>query len=71
MIGWSWLVPPHRWQFDARVLDAVRAIAINGPRLRAKCEEDHELGYLILRRLVGVIANRLASTRLQMLEVHR
>ena len=21
MLGWSWLFPPYRWQFDARAVD--------------------------------------------------
>src|ERR1700682_3616798 len=21
IVGWSWLVPPHRWQFDCRAVD--------------------------------------------------
>jgi len=71
LIGWSWLVPPHCWQFDARVVDAVRAIAIDGPALRDRCDQDHELGYLVLKQLVGVIAGRLGATRLQLLDLYR
>ena len=61
-VGWSWLVPPHRWQFDARAVERTQAIAIDGAALREKCEQDHELGYQLLKRLVTVIAGRLAAT---------
>lgn len=71
VVGWSWLVPPHRWQFDARVAADLRAIAIRGDCLRAKCGRDHELGYEILRRLVGVVASRLTAARMQLLDVYR
>lgn len=26
IVGWSWLMPPYRWQADARVTEAVDAI---------------------------------------------
>jgi CRP-like cAMP-binding protein len=70
-VGWSWLVPPHRWQFDARAVDAVQAIAIDGAPLRDRCEHDHELGYQLLKRLVTIIATRLAATRLQLLDIYK
>ena len=28
-VGWSWLVPPNRWQFDARVIETTQALALN------------------------------------------
>jgi len=70
-LGWSWLVPPHRWRFDCRAVDAVQALAFNAEWLREKCEQDHELGYHLLKHLVGVIAGRLAATRLQLLDLQR
>ncbi|MBI3463456.1 MAG: cyclic nucleotide-binding domain-containing protein [Planctomycetes bacterium] len=70
-VGWSWIVPPNRWQFDARAVESVQAFALDADRLREKCEQDHELGYQLLKRLVAVIANRLAATRLQLLDIYR
>ena len=29
-VGWSWLVPPYRWTFDARAIQPVGALAIDG-----------------------------------------
>ncbi|MCK4302256.1 MAG: cyclic nucleotide-binding domain-containing protein, partial [candidate division Zixibacteria bacterium] len=26
ILGWSWLVPPYRWHFDARAVELTRAI---------------------------------------------
>jgi CRP-like cAMP-binding protein len=67
IVGWSWLVPPHRWQFDALVVDAVQLLVLDAVRLRRLCEEDTELGYQLLQRLVRVVAHRLAATRRQLL----
>jgi hypothetical protein len=25
-LGWSWLIPPYHWRFDARAVDLTRAI---------------------------------------------
>jgi CRP-like cAMP-binding protein len=71
IVGWSWLVPPHRWQFDARVSETLQALALDARSLRAQCEQDHELGYQLLKHLVEVISGRLAATRLQLLDVSR
>lgn len=68
VVGWSWLIPPQRWRFNARTLEPVRALEIDGPSLRRLCQENHELGYELLRRLIEVIAGRLAATRIQLLE---
>jgi CRP/FNR family transcriptional regulator, cyclic AMP receptor protein len=70
ILGWSWLVPPYRWRFDARAVEPVRAIALDGKCLRMKCEEDHDLGYQLLKRFSTIMAQRLQSTRLQVLEIY-
>jgi CRP-like cAMP-binding protein len=64
VVGWSWILPPHRWQFDCRAVDAVKGIRFDAGWLRDQCETDHELGYHLVKHLLGVIASRLAATRL-------
>ena len=71
IVGWSWLVLPHRWQFDCRAVDPVQGLAFDAEWLREKCEQDQELGYHLLKQLVAVIANRLAATRLQLLDLYK
>ena len=70
VLGWSWLVPPYRWHFDARALELTRAIAIDGKCLREKCEEDHDLGYEVMKRFALVIVQRLEATRLQLMDIY-
>jgi CRP-like cAMP-binding protein len=70
VLGWSWLVPPYHWRFDAKATDQVRVIAIDGKCLREKCEDDHNLGYELMRRFALIIAERLEATRLQLLDVY-
>jgi CRP/FNR family transcriptional regulator, cyclic AMP receptor protein len=71
IIGWSWLVSPHYWRFDCRAADSVQGLAFDSEWLREKCEQDHELGYQLLKRLVAVVANRLAATRVQLLDIYK
>jgi CRP-like cAMP-binding protein len=70
ILGWSWLVPPYRWRFDARAVEPTRAIALDGKCLRDKCEADHDLGYALLKRFAYVLGQRLEATRLQLLDVY-
>jgi len=70
VLGWSWLLPPYQWQFDARAVELTRAIALDATCLRKKCEEDHHLGYELLKRFAHLIEERLQAMRLQLLNVY-
>ncbi len=70
ILGWSWLFPPYRWRFDARAINALRAIALDGACLRAKSEQDHELALELLKRFSVIVEERLQATRLQLLNVY-
>ena len=70
VLGWSWLVPPYHWKFDARAIEPTRALALDGRCLRAKCEADHDFGYELLKRVAQVMEERLQATRLQLLDVY-
>lgn len=70
ILGWSWLLPPYVWKFHARAVETTRAIALDGKCLRAKCEENHDLGYELLKRFAHIIERRLEATRFQLLDVY-
>ena len=70
VLGWSWLFPPYRWHFDAQALELTRAIAFDGECLRAKCDDDHDLGYTLMQRFARIMMQRLQATRLQLLDVY-
>lgn len=70
VLGWSWLIPPYNWHFDARALELTRAIALDGKCLRNKCENDHDLGYELLKRFTSIMEQRLEATRLQLLDIY-
>jgi len=70
ILGWSWLLPPYQWRFQARAVEPVRAISLDGKCLRAKCEQNHDLGYELLKRFAKIIERRLEATRLQLLDIY-
>jgi len=70
VVGWSWLVPPYRWHFDARAVDPVGAIAVDGACLRDKAELDPALGYALLKRVAAVLLERLQMTRMRLLDLY-
>ena len=74
VLGWSWLVPPHKKRFDARALDEVVAVQFDARCLRTKCEQDPALGYAFLQRTVRILGQRLQASRFKLLDrynIHR
>ena len=70
ILGASWLFPPYLWQYDARALQFTRSRAFNALCLRAACEDDHDLGYELMKRFARLMVQRLNATRLQLLDVY-
>ncbi|MFZ4629566.1 MAG: cyclic nucleotide-binding domain-containing protein [Blastocatellia bacterium] len=70
VLGWSWLIEPYRWQFDARAVELVRAISLDAACLREVCDTHPVLGYTIVKRLTLVVAERLTATRLQLMDLY-
>lgn len=67
VIGWSWLFPPYTWNLDARPMETVRAIALDGKCLRAKMEKDHDFGYAMHTRFARLMLERIRSLREQLI----
>jgi CRP-like cAMP-binding protein len=70
VLGWSWLFPPYKWNFDARAVELTRAVALDGKTLREKAEVDHRLGFELLKRFSRIVVERLHAMRLQMLDIY-
>ena len=69
-LGWSWLYPPYRWQFNARTIDPVEAVSFGALSLREKAEENHDFGYDLAMRVGGVMLARLQATRRRLVEFY-
>ncbi len=70
VVGWSWLFPPYRTEFDIRSVGVTRVTAFDGACLRGKLESDPELGYELMKRFARVMVDRLQATRLRLLDVY-
>lgn len=71
VVGWSWLFAPYQTHFDARALEVTRAISFDGKCLRKKIDQDHNLGYHIMKEFVQIIQERLQATRLKLVDMYR
>ncbi len=69
-VGWSWLFPPYRWQFDARAIDSVGVVAVDATCLRAKADADDAFGHQLVTRMAGVLLERLQATRIRLLDLY-
>jgi CRP/FNR family cyclic AMP-dependent transcriptional regulator len=63
MLGWSWMIPPYMWSFDARASTTTTVVAVDGRRLREACDADPVLGYSLMKRFAALMAERLNAAR--------
>lgn len=71
VVGWSSATPVVRQRTASAkaVLDS-RLVAIDAEKLGQLCEEDHHLGYIVMRRLANAVAARLMIARLHTLDLY-
>jgi CRP-like cAMP-binding protein len=70
MLGWSWIFPPYRRQFDARSLRSSRAIVLQAECLRRQCQSNHHLGHELYRRFSQAALTSLQAARFQLLDLY-
>jgi CRP-like cAMP-binding protein len=70
VLGWSWMVPPYKKHFDARVVETARVLAFNTNCLKEQCAHDWELSHELLKRTVFVLGQRLQAARHQLMDVY-
>jgi CRP-like cAMP-binding protein len=68
LLGWSWLFPPFTWHFRARAVQQTRAIVLNGGHLLVLCEENHDLGFDVMRRIAQIVISRMEATNKKLME---
>jgi CRP-like cAMP-binding protein len=69
-LGWLWFEKPYHWHFDARAVQLTRALALDVKSLQQKCEQDHELGYALMKRYAHLLAVQFRVVMLQMVDVY-
>lgn len=70
-LGWSSVLMRDSRYFQARCLGKVRVLAFSGSELLTECRHDPELGFAFMYRLLGVVADRLQATRVQLIDVFK
>lgn len=70
VVGWSSVTPVvRRRTAGAQAVLPSCLIRLDAVCLRQLCEEDPHLGYIVMRRMANVVASRLLTTRLQLLDM--
>ena len=68
--GWSALLMGSGKHFQARALERVEALALDGGELLTACKREPQFGFVLMQRLLGVVAERLQATRLQLHDMY-
>ncbi len=68
ILGWSWLIPPYKWNFQARVEADSLILEFDGRAVLARCEEDAKFGYELLKRFAALMSERLEAARQKMMD---
>ncbi len=68
LLGWSALLKRRRVA-TARVVQPTTLLRFPASELLVLCEKDHDVGYCVMRQAFEEIADRLADTRLQLLDM--
>lgn len=69
-LGWSWLVAPYRWFFDARALTDTTVVRVDAVVLRNLADSDPAFGYALLRQVAAVMLERMQAARMRLADVY-
>jgi CRP-like cAMP-binding protein len=69
LLGWSWLVPPFVWHFQGRALEPVKSTVLNGAHLLVASEQNHFLGYELMKGIRKVILDVLLVAHQRWLDI--
>jgi CRP-like cAMP-binding protein len=69
-VGWSWMLPPYLWFFDARAVTDVVAVVVDAAALRREADADPAFGYALLQRVTAVMLHRLQAARVRLVDLY-
>jgi CRP/FNR family cyclic AMP-dependent transcriptional regulator len=69
-LGWLWFEKPYKWHYDARAMQLTRATALDVKSLIQRCEQDHELGYALMKRYAHMLAVQFRVPTMQLADIH-
>lgn len=68
ILGWSWLIPPYRWNFLARAVEDTDLLEFDGSAILERCEKDPKFGYELFKRFTALMSERLDAARQKMMD---
>jgi CRP-like cAMP-binding protein len=68
LLGWSWLIPPYRWNFLAKAAEDSDLLEFDGRTILVRCEEDPKFGYELLKRFAALMSERLEAARRRLMD---
>lgn len=66
--GWSWLMPPNLWNFQARARTDIEYLEFDGVAILAHCEQNPRFGYELIKRFSALMSERLQFARQKMMQ---
>ncbi len=70
ILGWSSMTPVVRQRTaTATAISPVKLLRFDSSALRRMCDEDHDLGYLVMKRLANVCASQYLVDRLMLYDL--
>ncbi|MDH6447717.1 MULTISPECIES: cyclic nucleotide-binding domain-containing protein [unclassified Streptomyces] len=70
LVGWSWLFAPHTYHLGAEATSPVRTYEFDATAVRLMCQEDPALGSSVSQWVGNVLAHRLRSARIRLLDLY-
>lgn len=68
ILGWSWLIAPYQWNFQARAVESSEVLEFDGDAVLARCEEEPKFGYELVKRFSSLMSERLNAARRKMMD---
>ncbi|MCW9048009.1 MAG: cyclic nucleotide-binding domain-containing protein [Gammaproteobacteria bacterium] len=68
ILGWSWLIAPYKWTFEAMAELDSRVLVFDGKALLQHCETDYNFGYTLMKMFAGLMSERLHAARIKMMD---
>ncbi len=70
VLGWLWWDKPYHWHLDVKALQLTRVISLDVQCLLAKCDQDHDFGYELMKRYAHHLAVQFRVTKLQLADMY-
>jgi CRP-like cAMP-binding protein len=67
VLGWSWLIAPYKWNFQAIAEEDSELLQFDGAALLARCEQEPTFGYELLKKFTVLMSVRLDAARRKMM----